>query len=488
MEILQQTILSLTKEEVRTFKLWLHSTNTENQRKDVLLFDYIRKSADKYDEEFIHRKLYGSHGKNSFYKLKHRLQEDLAAHLALQYFGKHPVNTLYWYTSLHQIFLSKNQPALALYYLRKAEKNAAQAENFEMLDMIYASFVKLSADMPDINPEIYIIKQNENSKLLSRIRQADQALAAVNYRLKLTQNFGAKDVGLQKLLDNTIKEFARDESLSKSKSFQTRIYRAVSQSLIQNHNFVELEQFMLVTYNRFVRENWFDKANHETKIQMLIYVVNALFKNKKYSDSLDYAETLGEELSAFNNMLYDKFFFFYYNALVINYAQIDLKRGVKALDELERELKGRKNSYYEFFVYLNKANLLFFQHKTNEAIRNLMRLYVNDHYKKADVSLKLKIAVAECIMQCESGDEASTPKRVEQVKKQFSELLLKSTYSRERAVLRFVPDFLKNLTSVDKDKFKKRIADFIARSVAEGVEDGEVIRYKAWLSNKLLQF
>lgn len=221
---------------------------------------------------------------------------------------------------------------------------------------------------------------------------------------------------------------------------------------------------------------------------MLIYLVNALFKNKKYHDSLDYAETLGEELSAFNNMLYDKFFFFYYNALVINYAQIDLKRGVKALDELERELKGRKNSYYEFFVFLNKANLLFFQHKTNEAIRNLMRLYANDHYKKADVSLKLKIAVAECIMQCESGDTASTQKRVEQVKKQFNELLVKSTYIREKAVLRFIPVFLQNHTEKEKARTKKRIIDFIEGNVAEGVEDGEVIRYKTWLSHKLSHF
>ncbi len=475
----------MNKEEVRNFKLWLHSTNARNERMDVTLFDYMRKSGDKYDDDFIFKKLYHGKDKNSFYRLKNRLQEDLGYNLALLHFDKHEANNLFLFLSLHNIFIVRNQPGIALYYLKKAEKKASQNENFELLDIIYASFVRISADLPDINPEEYILKRKENAVQLNRIRETDQVLAAVTYRLKLSQNYGKRDVGLLKMLDNTIREFAEDDSIRRSKTFQTRVFRALSQLLIQNHNFVELEKYMLTTYKKFVDEKWFDKGNHETKIQMLIYIINATFKNRKFRESLDYAETLGEELSAFNNLLYNKYLFFYYNALVINYAQIDLVRGVKALDEAEREMKSMKNSYYEFFILLNKASLLFFQRKTNEAIRNLFKLYLNDHYKKTDVSFKLKIAVAECMMQYESGDMEMALKRVEQVIKQFKQQLDSEDFKRERFILNLIPQ-MQDLKDVgNSKKLYNSIRKFVSAKVNESVEDGEVLRYRSWLAPKV---
>jgi hypothetical protein len=485
MDILNGIVAVMNKEEVRHFKLWLNSTNASDERKDIVLFDYIRQAGEKYDEDLIFAKLYKGKDRNSFYKLKHRLQEDLGYNLSLLHFSKHDSNNLYLFLSLHNIFISRNQPDLALHYLKKAEKRALQIENFELLDIIYASFVKLSSDHTGINPETYIERRRGNAIKLNKIREADQVLAAVTYRLKLSQNYAKRDVGLLKLLDSSIKEFANDDSIRQSKTFQTRVFRALSQILIQSHNFVELEKFMLITYKRFVDEKWFDKSNHEIKLQMLVYIINATFKNRKFTESLDYAETLGEELSAFNNLLYDKYLFFYYNALVINYAQIDLTRGLKALDEAEREMKGMKNSYYDFFILLNKANLLFFQRKTNDAIRNLVRLYANDHYKNTDISFKLKIAVAECIMQYESGDKESSLKRVEQVIKQFKEQLATDDFKRERFILQLIPRLIANPVITANKKLFAEVKKFVLSPVNKSVEDGEVLRYRAWLSPKV---
>jgi hypothetical protein len=485
MDILNSLVNVMSKEEVRNFKLWINSTNASNERKDVMLFDYIRKSGDAYNESYIFKKLYSNQDKNSFYRLKNRLQEDLGYNLSLLHFNKHESNNLFLLISLHNIFVNRNQPNLASYYLKKAEKKAIQSENFEMLDIIYAGFVKLSSDLPDINPESYIERRKSNAEKLNKIRETDQTLAAVTYRLKLSQNYGKRDTGLLKLLDNTIKEFAKNEEIRSSRTFQLRVFKAVSQILIQNHNFSELEKFSLNTYNKFREEKWFDKSNHESKLQMLVYIINSTFKNRKYLESLDYAETLGQEMSGYGNQYYEKYLFFYYNSLVINYAQIDIVRGLKALDEMEREIKGKRNAYYEFFILLNKASLLFFQHKHNEAIRNLVRLYGNDHYKKADVEFKMKIAVAECIMQYESGDKAGTKKRVEQVRKQFKEILVTEHAKRERFVLDLIFNTEDN-NGLKSDKKQLRLVEkFVNQRVKESIEDGEVLKYRVWLMLKL---
>jgi len=57
MDMLNNVIAVMNKEEVRNFKLWLNSTNASAGRKDILLFDYIRKTAVKNDEDFIFKKL-----------------------------------------------------------------------------------------------------------------------------------------------------------------------------------------------------------------------------------------------------------------------------------------------------------------------------------------------------------------------------------------------------------------------------------------------
>lgn len=481
MDILQTVVLNLNKEEVRGFKLWLNSTNSSANRKDILLLDFIRKSVN-YNEQTIFSKLYEGSDKNSFYKLKHRLLDDLGNYLAMIYTSKSDVNNVYWYLSLQQVFVQRNQPQVAHFYLLKAEKKGLAIEHYELLDVVYSALIKLSGDLPEIDPEVYIKKQKINAVLLNKMRETDQVLAAVAYRLKATQNFGGKDSNSTRLLNNTIRDFAKDDTIKNSKAFQTKVYRLVSQVLVQRHDFEELERFMVVTYSRFQEEKWFDKSNHDTKLQMLVYLINALFKNRKYEESLDYAETLGEEMEAFGQVYYDKYLFFYYNALVINYAQIDIARGLKALDEMEREIKGRKNAYYDFFVLLNKASLQFFKKNYNEAVRNIVRLYVNDYYKKADSSLKFKIAVAECILQLEANDFVYVKKRIEQVRKEYGNLLLLGDYKREKFVLDIVLEIIENVKGKEADLIIKKVLKFVHAPVKQEVEDGEILKYRNWLT------
>jgi hypothetical protein len=483
MDVLQTVVANLTKEEVRGFKLWLNSTNSSEQRKDILLLDYIRK-ANNYNEDYIFGKLYEGNDKNSFYKLKHRLLEDLGNYLAMTYTGKSDANNIYWYLSLQQIFTQRSQPKVAHYYLLKAEKKGLAVEHYELLDIVYSVLIKLSGELSEIDPEIYISKQKANAILLNKMRETDQVLAAMAYRLKATQNFGSRDSNLTRLLNNTIRDFAKDETIKKSKAFQTKIYRLVSQVLIQRHDFEELERFMVTTYSKFEHEKWFDKSNHDTKLQMLVYLVNALFKNKKHTESLDYAETLGEEMEAYGQLLYEKYLFFYYNALVINYAQIDIVRGLKALDEMEREIKGKKNAYFDFFVLLNKASLQFFKKNYNEAVRNIVRLYVNDHYKKTDSSFKLKIAVAECIMQLEASDYSYVKKRIEQVRKDYATLLSLSDYKREKQLLDIIAEISSASSESDLKYINKKIEKFVRTEVKQEVEDGEILKYRNWLATR----
>lgn len=484
MEILLQVIGLLTKEEARYFKIYLTRIATPNERKDEKLFDMMRKSGAEFDDDVAAKKLYGKSDKNAYYRLKNRLQEDVCDALALLHTDKTDANYLYRQLMLFNIFQSRNNLKLSMYFLKRAEKKALAAENFELLDIVYANYIRLSNDFAEINPEEYIEKRKLNADKLNRLRAMDQTLAAVLYRLKTAQTFERKPSALMDMLETSIKQFSGDHSLRKSKTFQTRLYRAVSQQLLQTHDYQQLEKFMRKTIDAFHNESWFDKNNHDTKLQMLVYLINALFRNEKYSESLEYAEQLGEEIKAFNKLHFDKYVFYFYNSLYINYARTDIDKAIRALDDLDKVMKQLKNSYYEQFILLNKSTLLFERKKFNDAIRQLVRLYLNDSYRNASETFKLKVAVAELIMQYESGDLQVFKNRLGQVRKQFASVLKKQENTRDKSFLNILEKMMEKEWKTNK-VLAKSVKAFIAPAKALEGEESELLNYRQWLSGKV---
>ena len=117
MNLLQEVVLSLNKEESRFFKLYAGRTNTKDERKDLILFDYIKKS-DTINEDKISNKLYGKN-KNAFYRLKNRLLTDLNKSLLLQHLNNEEDFSILQNILLSRVFRQKQKNKVAEVYLKK---------------------------------------------------------------------------------------------------------------------------------------------------------------------------------------------------------------------------------------------------------------------------------------------------------------------------------------------------------------------------------
>ena len=151
MNILNQIIAHMNKEQVRGYKLFVNRTNEKDDRKDVLYFDYIRKSGDSYDENKIHQRLYGETDKNTFYRLKNRVLLDVSKSLMVQHFDDDELIHALHLLALEKFHFNRNQIHIAHYFLKKAEAEAKKIENYELLDIIYGEYIRLSREMITIN-------------------------------------------------------------------------------------------------------------------------------------------------------------------------------------------------------------------------------------------------------------------------------------------------------------------------------------------------
>ncbi|PKP48973.1 MAG: hypothetical protein CVT95_03820, partial [Bacteroidetes bacterium HGW-Bacteroidetes-12] len=344
-------IETLSKEECRNFKILLKRTNNNEQRKDVALFDYVRKNDTNALEEAVFVKKYYNKDKNAFYRLKNRLQHDMNKSLLFFHHNSDDYLTTINYFLLAKIFNKKASFQLTFEYLLEAEKRAIKNEFFDLLDIVYNDLINLSIETVKFNPSPFIEKRKGNRILLNTIQQIDDVLATLTYKIKTTQNYDSNES--TKMLEDGLYALVEDKELKKSKQLQFKVYHSLSKILLQQHNFVLLETYLKKTYHQFIKDKLFTKSTHETKLQMITYLVNSLFKNEKIEESLQYTEKLHQAMREFNNLFYNKYLFYYYNSLVINYQATDKPKAIAILEEAKSNKEIQALPIYNLFIYFS---------------------------------------------------------------------------------------------------------------------------------------
>jgi hypothetical protein len=483
MNTLQEIILNMSKEELRFFKLYAGRTNNNKRRKDILLFDQIKKN-ELFSESKFQEKHYDQN-KNAFYRLKNRLLEDISKSLTLQYLDEDADLSLMKNIILSRIFKNKGKYHIALDFLKKAEKKATSLEAFEILNIIYFETIKLSHDIANIDVVTYIQKRKDNNIARNKIQEIDDVLAAVIYRLKKAQNFSGKNAPIIGLLEKTIADFSQDKNIVSSPKLRIKMFQAVSRVLIQRHDFVALEEYLNHTFIEFTRDNLFNKKTHETKLRLLTFQVNSLFKNGKFEDSLQKTEVLYEAMKEYDGFLHDKFLFFYYNTLVINYSKTDELKAIEILLKAKDEQIIKESDYNYFFVYSNLSLLYFDRKQYKTAIKYLSRITLHQNFYDFAQSFQLKVVSAELIIRYEIKDFDHLEHRINQIKKEFKTILLQDEFKRELLLINIVEKLIITNNISQNKVLKKEIDTLLNSTTSRQAGETDVINYNKWLMSKI---
>lgn len=481
MNVLQNIILSMTKEESRFFKLFASRTNNNKERKDLLLYNQIKKGQEFKEDLFCN--LHYQNNKNAYYRLKNRLLEEINKSLMLQYLDNESDLVLVKYITISRLLKSKGKYQTALEFLKKAEKKGAQIEAFEMLNIIFNEIIKLSHDTSNIDVVNYIQKRKKNNQARNKIQEIDDVLAAVMYRLKTAQNFSGKNAPILKLLEKTIGDFSKSKEVKKSAKLRIKIYQAVSRILVQKHDFIALEEYLLHTFNEFNNDNLFNKERHEIKLRILTYLINSLFKNNKITASLKTTEQLHEAMKEYDGFLYDKYLFYYYNSLVINYSKSDKDKAIEILLKAKQEKIIKESDYNYFFVYSNLALLYFGKQQFKPAIKHLSRIILHKNFYDFAISFQIKILTAELIIRYEIKDFDNLEQRIKQIKKEYHKILSKKEFFRDKLLMQIIGNLIYTNNIKSNTKIQKDIKLLLENISYKEAEETDVINYNQWLQN-----
>ena len=473
--VLNSIIQSLSKQEIRFFKLFIKRTDNK-KRKDVDLFDFMKKKGGDLKIKDALKKL--ETNTNNYHQIKNRLYHELNNSMVWQHIWKDNQSKSFSYVLLARVYKNKGELELAFHYLNYAEKEAIDSELYEILSIAYTEIIQLSHELISIDVDKYIALKKENILILSEIDNVDLLLAKVMYDIKTKQNFGKADLSLYTIVKSKYIKIAKDKKLVNSARFRMRLFKMYSRLLLQERDYKLLENFLIESYNEFEEDNLFSRSNHNEKLTLLTYLTNCLCKNKKHKESIKYAELLLISMKEYDSFLYDKYLFFYYNILVSNYAKTDKDKALDYLNKASKNEVIKKLPSYTSFIYLNKALVYFHEDNFSQAQKNISRLILQEDFLLLDKAFQLKILIADIIIRFKNGQHDIIAK-IKDIRRNHKQLLLDEEYVRDREMINIIS---KKINDGDVADDKKRILSFMSDYDSE---DLDIISYNIWLRNNL---
>ena len=472
---LDTIVASLSKEEIRFFKLFLKRTDNKN-RKDVDLFDLMRKKNSDFTTKEVLSKL--KVNPNNYYQIKNRLYHELNNSVVWQHIWKDNQSKSFSYVLLARVNKNKGELELTFHYLKNAEKEAIDSELYEILSIIYTEIIQLSHELISIDVDKYIELKRENILILSEIDEVDLLLAKIMYDIKTKQNFGKSDINLSKLIKTKYSKISKNKKLVNSPRFRMRLFKMYSRLLLQERDYKSLEKFLIESYNEFEEDKLFNRSNHNEKLSLLTYLTNCLYKTKKHKESLKYAVLLSISMKEYDSILHDKYLFYYYNSLVLNYAKIDKKKALEYLNKASRSDVIKKLPAYTSFIYLNRTLIYFYQDNFILAQRNMSRLIQQEDFLLLDKAFQLKILIADLLIRF-ANEQLDINDLIANIRNNYKKLLLNTDYARDNEMLKIISKNINRESIIDD---RKRLLSYMSDSESE---DLDIISYNMWLRNNL---
>jgi len=378
---------------------------------------------------------------------------------------------------LSRVYKNKGELELAFHYLKKAENEAIDSELYEVLSIIYSEIIKISHELLSIDVDYYIELKRNNIKILSEIDEMDLLLAKIMYDIRTKQNFGKSDISLVKLIKTKYGKISKEKNLVSSTRFRIRLFKMYSRLLLQERDYQSLEKFLIESNNEFGKDKLFNRSNHNEKLTLLTYLTNCLYKTKKYKQSLKYSEQLLISMKEYDSFLYDKYLFYYYNMLVLNYAKTDKKKALDYLNKASKSEAIKRLPSYNAFIYLNRSLIYYYEDNYKESQKNIARLIMQEDFLLLDKSFQLKILVAELMIRISISNK-NLDNKFKDIKKNYKSLLEEENHLREKIMIGLL---FKKINNEDIEGDKEKLLSYMSDYDSEDID---IISYNIWLKKR----
>lgn len=487
MDILESVIKDLTSDEVRRFKILSNRFKADEEKKLIILFDAIRSEEFEGREDGVIELLYkevSAKTKNSFYRLRNKLLDNLEKSLVFYHFKYKDSIHAYYDIQLSILYRERGNYEVSHYWLRKAEKKAEAMDQFNILELIYGEYVNLALKDIKLNIDSVLERRKANFEKLKIHRKNTEVIAIITQKLKRS-NFQRSAESVVDMLDALRKRLEETADIFHSGEGKLLIFRTVGTMLLQKKAFDQLVDYLVETIEDFEKHKLFTNDNHANRLMMRLWLVIGLYKQHKFSTSWEQMDILEEEMKMYSRQNYYTYLFNYYNMRIQLLKCLGREVDASLLvDEALKEKHITNKPGNKLYLLRSKADSCFNREQYNESIAILQEVMSMADFEDLDDEVKMYIGIFELVNRCEIEDYASVDTTMKEFRKTYRKVLKLEDQKGTNRFLEIVQRMADAGLNGRKVSWRQAYNSYMEMHVDTELGGNQIIQYDLFLRSK----
>ena len=476
-------VSTFSNEDRQRFIAHLEKKNKRNDTKNIQLFNYLLNN--ELSSQDICFKLYGTLKKDAYHALRKRLYQsiiDFVANSSLQGESSTEMQIIKFILA-SRAFLQNKQCKIGYKILNKAEILAKEYFLFSLLNEIYHTKIQYAHTNDNENLDFLISDLIRNQKNI----HLENELNIVYAKIRQTLNritYKGEVLDFQTILNNTLKEHGIKTRDSMSFKSLYQLVSIASISAFVSKDYLKIEPFLIDTYKSILKYKNKEKQVYY-HIQILYAIANALFRNKKFNESIYYLELMYEQMILNRKKYFNAFKLKYNLLLALNYNFSN--KQLPAIKLLEQFSKIKHEDIETLLdIYLSLIMFNFQKNNLKDAHTIFSKFYHTDNWyiEKAGKEWVIKKNLMEILLHIDLGNVNLVESRLLSFKRNYSNYLKSINQQRVLTFLNLVEIFYKK-PEIAKSKAFKDTIESSFNWIETYREDIFVLSFYSWLKSKI---
>jgi hypothetical protein len=489
MDDLKITIDTFSAEDKKEFGYFIQRQKLKKGRKDFELFQLLQQKKRHKPQDLIAALYPQAPNAVAYYALRKRLMQHLTDYIVLKRMAGDPTagSTIMGWVSLARYLFEARADRLGWNMLRKAEKLAAENEQFDLCNTVYnVQIEKADNEFADELGEI-IRKRDENKRCADEDERANIANSIILQRLAAARTQG-RDLQFNATIVEVLKTYGLTQAVSQRPALFYRLMSIARSAVLAQKDFFSFAPFIISQYQLVSGKHGFSQAHQFYKVSLLYMIAHVLYRNRQFRLSNDYLAQLLAALQgqakACSGAFYPKYIFL----KTANDAFLgQVNQSIALMEHLLATQSGVLGQRDSLTARLGLSFLYFAREAYPKA--NKLLLQINPSHKWAEKIMGkewvLRKCLGEIIIQYEFGNLDLALDKVKACHKIFAELLHQPVYNNVRAFLHLLEQLILHPHEVTHKAFLKKVEDTL-HFISLEREDLQAISFYAWLKAKMV--
>ncbi|RSK37340.1 hypothetical protein [Hymenobacter metallilatus] len=489
MDDLRTTLSTFSVDDRKDFRQFIQRQRRKQKgRMDVRLCDLLLHQKEYSTEELLARLYPEEPNAVAYYALRKRLMRHLTDYLLLRQRQQDPTaaSSVRGLLTLAQYLFETGIGRLAWNMLRKAEKLAQQNEQYELLNTVYNLQIaqagsKHADDLPDI-----IRRRNLNKKAADEEERANIADSLIRQRLREARVKGRAAESFDAILQEVLREYDLQEAFARRPTLLYRLMSIARAAMLVRRDYLAFAPFVIRCYHLMEKRHGFQPAHREAQLGLLYMIAHALYRTRRFQESINYLERLRELLEAGPRLRGASFWPRYTFLLAANLAF--LRRNAESIRLLEEILKTSLPPREQLTARLGLGFHYFAEGQFQRANQALLAIGRTDHWCEQEMGVEwvLNRNMGEMLIQLELGNSDLALNRLRAIDRLIKERFGPDGggYAAVLGYLQLVRDIIENPDAPRAKSFADR-ADQLPAFVPLQQEDLQALSFYSWLQARI---